>query len=326
MKISIANLSKSYGKVKAVNDLSLELEPGKVTALVGPNGAGKSTLLRLMAGREMPDSGDVTYNGASIFDEAEKLTGLIGLMPDSLPDSKFWRVAPYLDYYARGYLLKGDERRSKVKEVCDFMQINELLDRRLSDLSKGLKQRISLARILLGEPSVLLLDEPAAGLDPRARIELRDDIRKLATQGRNILISSHILTELEDMCDDVVILEQGRLRKHGNISALEIGLDGATTAANGDTASAQALAETAFTVELAEVTDAVKAQMAALPNFLRMEPAGRRSLVITVCGGRMEADDFMAALFASHLPVLSFSCKSKSLEGLFMESTSGAIQ
>lgn len=314
MEIKITNLTKHYGKVHAVDGLDFTLTSGKVTALVGPNGAGKSTLLRLLSGREEPDAGDVTYDGVSVVDYPERLSAQIGFMPDSLPTATNWKVLPYLDFFARANGLKEPERSARVAEIMEFTRLSELADRRLAALSKGLKQRVSLARVLIPNPAILLLDEPAAGLDPRARIELRDDIRQLAAKGQTILISSHILTELEDMCDEVLIMERGKILRSGAVAELEL----AAHAASGETIRKITLEFTALSPELL-------AKVRELPNVTEVVASSRRALTVTVQGDDAAVDKALAAAFQNHLGVVGFR-RGTDLEAVFMASTTGAIQ
>ncbi|MBR6471221.1 MAG: ABC transporter ATP-binding protein [Victivallales bacterium] len=314
MEIRVTNLVKHYGKVHAVDGLDFTLASGKVTALVGPNGAGKSTLLRLLSGREEPDSGDVTYDGVSVVEYPERLAAQIGFMPDSLPTATNWKVLPYLDFYARANGLKEPERSARVKEIMEFTRLSELADRRLAVLSKGLKQRVSLARVLIPNSAILLLDEPAAGLDPRARIELRDDIRQLAAKGQTILISSHILTELEDMCDEVLIMERGKILRSGAVAELELAAH---------TAAGEAIRK--ITLEFATLSPELLTKVRELPHVTEVVANSRRALSVTVHGGDAEVDEALAAAFQNHLGVTGFR-RGTDLEAVFMASTTGAVQ
>ena len=314
MEIKITNLVKHYGKVHAVDGLDFTLSAGKVTALVGPNGAGKSTLLRLLSGREEPDSGDVTYDGVSVVDYPERLSAQIGFMPDSLPAATNWKVQPYLDFFARANGLKEPERRARVSEIMEFTRLGELADRRLAALSKGLKQRVSLARVLIPNPAILLLDEPAAGLDPRARIELRDDIRQLAAKGQTILISSHILTELEDMCDEVLIMERGKILRSGAVAELELAAHAPT-----GTESIRKI-----TLEFTALSPKLLSKVRELPNVTEVAASSRRALTVTVQGGDTEVDATLVSAIQNHLGVVGFR-RGTDLEAVFMASTTGAV-
>lgn len=218
--VEIRNLSKSFDKVRALEHVSFDLLPGEVHGFIGPNGAGKTTAMRIMAGVEQPDSGDVLLRGTSIITHPEAGRRAIGFMPDYLDSYPGILVWEYLDFYARIYGAKPEDRKRRLADVTEFTGLGDSLDRPADGLSKGWKQRLSLARILLNDPQVLILDEPAAGLDPRARIELRDMVTLLAGHGKAVFVSSHILGELAEMCTSVTIIENGRLRSSGGVDSL----------------------------------------------------------------------------------------------------------
>ncbi len=217
MKIEVVNLVKHYGATKAVDNISFSLDYGKVYGFVGPNGAGKTTTMRIMASLEEPGSGDVLFNGVSVKHTPEKIRGLVGYMPDNLPTHRDMTVHDYLDFFARVHGLRGEMRKSAIRDIEGFTNLNGINQKEIHSLSKGMKQRVSLARALIHNPQVLIMDEPAAGLDPKARIELRELIRVLAEQGKAVFISSHILGELSEMCDGAVIIEHGKLLQAGHL-------------------------------------------------------------------------------------------------------------
>ncbi len=218
MKIEVKNLVRYFGKNKAVDNISFSFESGHIFGFVGPNGAGKTTTIRMMATLDTPDSGDIYFDGVSVTEDPEKIRKLIGYMPDSLPTHSDICVWEYLDFFARAYGIKGARRRKVLGEIEEFTNLGGMRNANIKSLSKGMKQRVSIARALIHDPKVLIMDEPAAGLDPRARVELRELLKVLAENGKSILISSHILTELEDMCHGAVIIEKGKVLKSGTIS------------------------------------------------------------------------------------------------------------
>jgi ABC-2 type transport system ATP-binding protein len=191
--------------------VSFTLYEGDLFGFIGPNGAGKTTCLRILATVLKPDSGHVSMAGFSLKDELEKVRGIMGFMPDFLGVYDDLRVHDYLDFFARAYHLESHLRGYAIKEVATVTGIVPLLDRPVESLSRGMKQRLGLAKTLLHNPRVLLLDEPASGLDPRARVELRDIIKSLQKAGKTIVISSHILSDLADICNKVGIIHQGRM-------------------------------------------------------------------------------------------------------------------
>lgn len=217
MKVQVKNLRKEFGRTLAVDDITFGFDSGHVFGFVGPNGAGKTTTMRIIATIEEPTDGDVLLNGVSIREEPELARRIVGYVPDSLPAHADITVHEYLDFYGRAYGLRGKARRQAVEAIEEFTNVTGIRDKHLKALSKGMKQRVSLGRALVYDPDVLILDEPAAGLDPRARVELRELLMLLAERKKAILISSHILTELTEICNGVVIIERGKILETGTI-------------------------------------------------------------------------------------------------------------
>ena len=220
MQVNILNLRKDFGATRAVDDISFSFSSGQIIGFVGPNGAGKTTTMRILATLDEPTSGDAKIDGVSIVEVPEQARRLVGYVPDALPMHRDISVHEYLDFFARAYGLTGIQRRQVIENIEEFTNLTGIRERTLYALSKGMKQRVSLARALLHDPPVLVMDEPAAGLDPRARIELRELLRILSDQGKAILISSHILTELSEICDSAVIIEQGRIITAGTLQEI----------------------------------------------------------------------------------------------------------
>ena len=220
MKTEVRNLTRVFGKTVAVNDISFSFEDGNIFGFIGPNGAGKTTTIRIMATLDLATSGDVFYDGVSATLYPEAVRRVVGYMPDSLPGYKDIQVWEYLDFFARSFGLKGAERTRALNDIVEFTNLGELRTKFLFALSKGMKQRVSLARALIHNPKVLIMDEPAASLDPRARHELRTLLKILAEQKKAIFLSSHILSELQDICDGAVIIEQGKLLSAGTLNEL----------------------------------------------------------------------------------------------------------
>lgn len=220
MRLEVKRLSRHFGDLKAVDGLSFAVETGQVCGFVGPNGAGKTTTMRIIAGVDAPTSGEVFIDGISVQEYPEKTCRHVGFMPDEFFRYPNLTVEEYLDFFAAAFRLRGRERRSRIQTIVEFLDLGDLRDRRCDQLSKGMAQRLSLARALIHDPEILVLDEPAAGLDPRSRIQLRELLKVLGREGKAILVSSHILTELSEICDSVVIIEKGKLRASGTVSAI----------------------------------------------------------------------------------------------------------
>ncbi|NOZ41353.1 MAG: ABC transporter ATP-binding protein [Planctomycetes bacterium] len=218
--IELRNLHRYFGETRAVEDMSFEVYAGEVFGYIGPNGAGKTTSMRILATLDEPTAGDAFVDGFSVVDDPDRVRRRLGFMPDYFGTYQNVNVGEYLDFFARAYGLRSDERKQAILSVMDFTQLDKLANKPIDGLSKGMKQRLCLGRTMIHNPSVLILDEPAAGLDPRARIELREMISQLADLGKAVLISSHILTELAEICDKVGIIEQGKLLAVGTVDEI----------------------------------------------------------------------------------------------------------
>lgn len=214
--VEVINITRRFGLVQALKGVSFTLERGQVVGLIGANGAGKTTAMRIMASLDLPDSGTVRIGGIDIIQEPNLVRRRIGWMPDHFQAYRDMTVGDYLDFFGRAHGFRGPELVRRVTEVMDFTDLTPLHARPMDKLSKGQTQRLCLGRTLLNDPEFLLLDEPAAGLDPRARIEFKNLVRILRERGKTILISSHILTELGEMCDTLVFMDQGRVVHHGD--------------------------------------------------------------------------------------------------------------
>jgi ABC-2 type transport system ATP-binding protein len=218
--LEVRGLSRTFGALHAVENVSFSLEAGAILGFIGPNGAGKSTTMRIIATLDVPTVGDVLLEGKSVVDHPDAARPLLGYMPDRYGTYEDMTVFEFLDFFARAYKLRGKEREARVQSVMDFTGLQPLKHKLTSELSKGMKQRVALGRTLLHDPKLLILDEPADGLDPRARIELRELLKALAAQGKGVLISSHILTELSEICDSCAIIEQGKLLATGPVDEI----------------------------------------------------------------------------------------------------------
>src|ERR1044071_6456289 len=217
MKVQVHNLRKEFGKTVAVDNISFAFDSGHIFGFVGPNGAGKTTTMRIIATIEEPTAGDVLLKGVSVREQPELARKSVGYVPDALPSHADITVHEYLDFYARAYGLRGGKRTQAVQAIEEFTNVAGIRNKHLKALSRGMKQRVSLGRALVYDPDVLILDEPAAGLDPRARVELRELLMLLDERRKAILISSHILTELTEICNGVVIIERGKIFETGTI-------------------------------------------------------------------------------------------------------------
>ncbi|MEM8865906.1 MAG: ABC transporter ATP-binding protein [Planctomycetota bacterium] len=218
--IETRGLTKKYNELFAIKEIDLKLDKGDVFGFIGPNGAGKTTTMRILATLLAPTWGEAYVGGYSIYNNPKEIRRIIGYMPDFFGVYDDMKVTEYLEFFAAAYRIKGEARRKKCDEVLELVDLDFKRDANANTLSRGQTQRLGLARVLLHDPQVLLLDEPASGLDPRARIKMRDLIKRLGATGKTIMVSSHILPELADICNKVGIIERGELQYNDTIEAL----------------------------------------------------------------------------------------------------------
>jgi len=207
--IKTENLTKKYGEMFAIKGIDLDLEQGDLFGFIGPNGAGKTTTMRIIATLLEPSWGEAYVCGNSIYNSPKEIRRLVGYMPDFFGVYDDMKVIEYLEFFAAAYRIKGEARRKKCDEMLETVDLDFKRDAFANTLSRGQTQRLGLARVLLHDPQVLLLDEPLSGLDPRARIEMRNLLRRLGQTGKTIIVSSHILPELADVCNKIGIIDRG---------------------------------------------------------------------------------------------------------------------
>ncbi len=308
--IELQGLSRHFGSTRAVDDVSFTVGEGEVFGYIGPNGAGKTTSMRIRATLDLPTSGDATIDGFSVIEDPDRVRRRLGFMPDYFSVYPNMNVWEYLDFYARAYLLRESQRRAALNWVMEFTGLDELAYKPLTGLSKGMKQRLCLGRALVHDPAVLVLDEPAAGLDPRARIEVRAMIRKLADRGKTVLISSHILTELAEVCDTVGIIEQGKLLAVGSVDDIQY---------RGQTRH--------VTVE-ARVLGGAEAAGAWLSQRDDVEGVFTDGELVRFlfAGDRAGEATLLKDMIGAGLDVVAFGSRRGSLEDVFMEVTRGLVQ
>lgn len=218
--VETKNLTKKYGNFLALDGLTMSVERGQILGFVGPNGAGKTTTIKILVGLARPTSGSATVAGADCVTEARKLKRLVGYMPDTFGSYDNMRVSEYLDFFGAAFGIPRKERARRVGEVLDHAGASTFGDLYVETLSHGMKQRVGVARTLLHDPQVLILDEPANGLDPQARIEMRQVLLDLAARGKTLLVTSHVLPELARICQRVAIITRGRLRALGTLAEI----------------------------------------------------------------------------------------------------------
>lgn len=308
--VDIQHLRKEYSNnLVAVKDLSLHLERGDIFGFIGPNGAGKTTTIKMLATLLRPTSGRAFIDGVDVTREPERVRGIIGYMPDNFgvyDDIKVWE---YLDFFAAAYKIPRDKRPQIIDDVLELTDLTVKKDSYVEELSRGMKQRLCLAKTLVHDPQVLLLDEPASGLDPRARIEIKELLKELKAMGKTIIISSHILPELADFCNKIGIIEQGELIVSGDVSAIMRQITG------GQLLDVRVLPE--------DQEQAV-ALLQAMPGIRSVRPTDRE-LKVEYTGDPDRTYEVLAALVGQGVRVRSFTEEHTDLEDIFMKVTRGVV-
>ena len=307
--IEMRRLHRLFGDTKAVDDVSFSVKRGHVFGYIGPNGAGKTTSMRILATLDLPSYGDAFIDGLSCVNDPALVRKRLGFMPDSFGTYRDVNCREYLDFFARAYGLSGAERNQRLRWVLGFTGTEGMAHKPIRGLSKGMKQRLCLGRALIHDPAVLILDEPAAGLDPRARIDLRRMIRDLADQGKTVLISSHILTELAEMCDSVGIIEQGKLLATGSVDEIQ----------------RQQADEIELTLRVLDRSSEAAVVLMRLPYVKEVVTDGEL-LRFVFSGDVKDQAELLALLITQGFPVAECTSHRKSLEDVFLQVTEGLVQ
>ena len=307
--LDVQNLRKEYGELEAVKGISFTLKPGDIFGFIGSNGAGKTTTIRMLATLLEPTSGTATLNGVDILQDPMEIRRMLGYMPDFFGLYDDVKVFEYLDFFASLYEIPARKRALIINDVLGMTNLSGKRDAYVQSLSRGMQQRLCLARCLVHDPSLLLLDEPASGLDPRARAELKDLILELGRSGKIIVVSSHILPELADFCNTVGIIERGELlafgpvdeivNSHGPVRVLDIRLiDGAPAGAR---------------------------LLAGMPGVMDAQPAGDEEIKVDFDGDHFAQAELVRALVTNGLNVVSLREQRIDLEDVFLGLTKGAV-
>ena len=313
--IRVRHLSHRFGTFDVLKDVSFDVEEGEIFGFIGPNGAGKTTTIRILATLLEPMAGRVEINGVDVTTSPDEVRRIIGYMPDHAGVYERITVREYLEFFADAFRVRG---MRVVDAVLDLTDIGPLSDKLVATLSKGQKQRLQLARILLHDPKVLILDEPASDLDPRARIEIRALLSELRALGKTVLLSSHILTELADVCTSVGILERGRMVLTGPIEKI-----GAKLAErNGDAADTKASLLRRVRLRLLGDPAAAHAILAAAPHVKGVD-TDEGVIVAEVEGGDPELAKVVAHLVSNEVGVAAVEPERTDLERVFLEATRG---
>ena len=307
--IRINHLHKEYKGLTAVKDLSLHLEAGDIFGFIGPNGAGKTTTIKMLATLLKPTSGTALIDGIDVVEHPEAVRGRIGYMPAFFGIYDDMRVWEYLDFFAGAYRLPKQQRPRIIDDVLNLTDLAGKKDNYVEELSTGMKQRLCLAKTLIHDPKVLLLDEPASGLDPRARIEIKELFKELKAMGKTIIISSHILPELADFCNKVGIIERGELLVSGDVQDIMAQLTGGKT----------------LEIKVLDGMDRAMELLADAPGVRAVRPVNAH-LHVEFTGDLEAQADLNKLLVDGGLRVQTFSEQETDLEDIFMKVTKGLVQ
>lgn len=313
--IESKELVKKFGNFTAVNGLSLAVPAGSIYGFVGPNGAGKTTTMRMLTTLTRPTSGEAWINGHSVLEAPRAVRRAVGYMPDEFGVYDDMRVWEYLDFFAACYDIPETERRKLIEDLLALVDLTHRRDDMVDKLSRGMKQRLSLARTLAHDPSVLILDEPASGLDPRARVEIRELLVELAKMGKTIFFSTHILADVSEICTHIGIVEAGQIIAQGSMEEMR--------------AQLQPHREITVTLRDSDAVEAVKALVGGLDgviNMMELEPkGGRYRLRIDYTGDDEGVVALNQTMSAGGIAILGFAEETKDLESMFMRVTKGIV-
>jgi ABC-2 type transport system ATP-binding protein len=313
--IETKDLVKRFGRFTAVEGLSLEVPAGAIYGFVGPNGAGKTTTMRMLTTLTRPTSGAAWVGGHSVLQDRRAVRRAIGYMPDEFGVYDDLRVWEYLDFFAACYDIPENERKRLVADLLELVNLTHRRDDMVDKLSRGMKQRLSLARTLAHDPQVLILDEPASGLDPAARIEIRELMKALSGMGKTIFFSTHILPDVENICTHIGIVEAGQMVMQGTLDEMK--------------SRYQPHREIIVTVKDNEAAERVKSLVVGLPDVLQAEviepKSGRSRVRIDFTGDDDGVAAINQAISVGGVSILGFNEEIRDLESVFMKVTKGIV-
>jgi ABC-2 type transport system ATP-binding protein len=305
--IRTENLCKSYGKFQALKNLHLSVEKGTVYGFIGPNGAGKSTTMQILATLLKPTAGRAWVGNLDVIEQGDEVRRLIGYMPDFFGVYDNLTALEYLEFYAACYGIHKHLRRKIGLELLELVGLEEKRDTYVDSLSRGMKQRLGLARTLVHDPELLILDEPASGLDPRARIEFREVLKELRAMGKTILISSHILPELSSLCDAIGVMDQGELVASGSVEEI----------------TAHAQEGRTLEIRVLHGLEETRKYLEKSPRVLSVH-LEEEKILVKVSGDETVQAELLSELVNRKIPVVSFSETSVNIEDVFLRVTRGS--
>ena len=304
--VETTNLTKSYGDFTALSDLSIHVNRGQILGFIGPNGAGKTTTIKILVGLSKPTSGSATIAGVDCSQNASRIKRLVGYMPDKFGSYDNMRVHEYLDFFGAIFGIPASQRKARIQEVMETTSTTYMQDRYVESLSHGMQQRVGIARTLLHDPEVLILDEPANGLDPKARIEMRQLLLQLAARGKTLIVTSHILPELARICNVVAIVTAGKLRAFGTV----------------DEVMSSLCPQRSYEIQLASASHIAQAEKVLGQLLLDSEPLTSSPAELTLRFPTVRTEPELAELLNQHvaakLPVTQFRELTSDLEDAFL--------
>jgi ABC-2 type transport system ATP-binding protein len=314
--IEIVKLTKRYGNKLAVNDLSLQVEAGAIYGFVGPNGAGKTSTMRILCTLMHPTTGTIRVGGYDVLKNPRDVRRLVGYMPDFFGVYDDMTVMEYLDFFAACYDIPTQQRTSINTDLLALVDLSHRANDMVDNLSRGMKQRLALARTLAHDPQVLVLDEPASGLDPRARVEIRELLVELARMGKTIFFSTHILADVAEICTHVGILEGGKLVASGNLNEMQ----------------RQLMPQRTLSIKLIGSLEQAQAVLGNMPGILNVIPyeggtaePDKIHLRVAFGGTNTDVSDILQALVTAKLRVLHFTEDMRDVESIFLQATQGKV-
>lgn len=300
----IKDLEKSYGKFKALNKLNLDIKPGEIFGFIGPNGAGKSTTMKIVSGLLTPDDGEVYVDGIDAVKNNKKLKEKIGYMPDFFGVYDNLKAYEYLEFYGSIYGITGKEIKDLSMDLLELVNLENKYDAYVDGLSRGMKQRLCLARCLIHNPQLLILDEPASGMDPRARFEMKNILKNLKDMGKTIIVSSHILSELGEICTNIGIVESGRMACQGTVEEIMTQVSGNHPIA----------------ISVLDKTEEAIKILKEIPKVGKVK-FDNNKITAGFNGSEEECVVLLKTLISRDVPVISFNRESTSLEDIFIKIT-----
>jgi len=302
--LTIINLEKFYGRYKAVNGLDMHLKKGDIFGFIGPNGAGKSTTMKIIAGLLLADGGEIYVDGIDALKDNKKLKEKIGYMPDFFGSYENLKVIEYMEFYSSIYGIVGKESRNLIMDLLELVNLEDKEDMYVDGLSRGMKQRLCLARSLVHNPELLILDEPASGMDPRSRFEMKGILKNLKDMDKTVIISSHILSEMNEICTSVGIIEEGKMIYSGGIDNLLTRVSSVNP----------------LKIIVVDKVKEAKTILSELPYITNIKE-NSRELTVFFNGGEEEIANTIKTLVLKDIPIVSFTQVSENLEDVFIKIT-----